>query len=246
MEHDPASTAELGAVLRSLCDGAATAIGVTGASVTVVGSSGMAELVFATDQVVADLADLEFTVGVGPGVAATQSNRPVLVPDAVAGPVSEEQVMLGTWDSLTGGEEAAAFGPVLREHARAAGVGAVFAFPLQVGAVRLGVLHFYRAERGDLDEAAFRRSVRLAERVTHALLGLGEDQGGLLPPEPSSLSRAAVHQATGMLMVQLGVSLEEAFARLRAHAFAAGVPLKEVADQIVARRLRLDGAGDGR
>ena len=244
MAKDPALNADLGTVLRSLCDGAAAAIGVTGASVTLVGSSGVAELVFASDQVAAELADLEFTVGAGPGVAAMQSNRPVLVPDVAAGTSSEEREMRGRWE--VHGEEAAAFVPVLREHAREAGIGAVFAFPLQVGAVRLGVLHLYRAERGDMDESAFRRSVRLAEQVTHALLGLGDDGDGVLPPEASGLSRAAVHQATGMVMVQLGVSLEEAFARLRAHAFAEGVPLKEVADQIVARRLRLDQTGDER
>jgi hypothetical protein len=42
-----------------------------------------------------------------------------------------------------------------------------------------------------------------------------------------------------MVSVQLGVSLEEAFARLRAHAFAAGALLGDVAGDVVNRNLRL-------
>jgi AmiR/NasT family two-component response regulator len=41
-----------------------------------------------------------------------------------------------------------------------------------------------------------------------------------------------------MISVQLGVSLEEAFVRLRAHAFAAGTPLDDIADHVVNRLLR--------
>ena len=47
-----------------------------------------------------------------------------------------------------------------------------------------------------------------------------------------------VHQATGMVQVQLGVTIEEAFLMLRAHAFAAGRPVAGVARDVVERRLR--------
>jgi AmiR/NasT family two-component response regulator len=53
-----------------------------------------------------------------------------------------------------------------------------------------------------------------------------------------SESRAEVHQATGMISVQLGVGLEEAFVRLRAHAFASNAGLGDVAAEVVDRRLR--------
>jgi AmiR/NasT family two-component response regulator len=42
-----------------------------------------------------------------------------------------------------------------------------------------------------------------------------------------------------MLSEQLGVSLQEAFARLRAHAFAAGTTLGDAAGDVVNRSLRL-------
>ena len=54
---------------------------------------------------------------------------------------------------------------------------------------------------------------------------------------------AEVHQATGMISLQLGVSMDEAFVRLRAHAFVAGRPLRAVAGDVVTRRLRLEESG---
>ena len=51
-------------------------------------------------------------------------------------------------------------------------------------------------------------------------------------------SRAEVYQAVGMISVQLGVGLEVAFVRLRAHAFADGRALEDVADDVVTRVLR--------
>lgn len=51
---------------------------------------------------------------------------------------------------------------------------------------------------------------------------------------------AEVHQATGMVSVQLGVPLDEALVRLRAYAFADGRSLREVSRDVVARRVRLE------
>jgi hypothetical protein len=43
-----------------------------------------------------------------------------------------------------------------------------------------------------------------------------------------------------MTAVHLGLSVDEAILRLRAHAFAAGRSLRDVAADVVARRLRLE------
>ncbi len=51
--------------------------------------------------------------------------------------------------------------------------------------------------------------------------------------------RAEVHQASGMVAVQLGVPVVDAAARLRAHAYAADRSVVDVARDIVERRLRL-------
>ena len=46
--------------------------------------------------------------------------------------------------------------------------------------------------------------------------------------------RAEVHQAQGMVMVDLGVDLADALVRMRAHAFAVGIPLIDLARAIIA------------
>jgi AmiR/NasT family two-component response regulator len=51
--------------------------------------------------------------------------------------------------------------------------------------------------------------------------------------------RAEVHQASGMVSIQLAITVDEALARLRAHAFANDQSVAAVAQQIVSRGLRL-------
>ena len=58
--------------------------------------------------------------------------------------------------------------------------------------------------------------------------------------------QAQVHQATGMILVQLGVSAEAAFARLRAYAYAHDRRLGDVARDVVERRLRFEPDPDRR
>jgi AmiR/NasT family two-component response regulator len=69
------------------------------------------------------------------------------------------------------------------------------------------------------------------------------------------LDDAVIHQATGMVLVQLGVDAEAAFARLRGHAYVTGRRLGDVARDVVGRRIRFtrdpptgsghDGRGGG-
>ena len=70
------------------------------------------------------------------------------------------------------------------------------------------------------------------------LLGLRTDPGDEQPWDQSWSSRAEIHQATGMVLAQLEISATDAFARLRAHAFAEQRLLGDVARDVVARRLR--------
>ncbi|WP_067479050.1 hypothetical protein [Actinomadura hibisca] len=51
-----------------------------------------------------------------------------------------------------------------------------------------------------------------------------------------------VHQAAGMMSVQLAASLADAYRVLFARAAASGVPVEEVAGQVLGRRLRLGPA----
>ena len=53
-----------------------------------------------------------------------------------------------------------------------------------------------------------------------------------------------VYQAVGMVSAQLGVSVDTSLIRLKAHAFANDRLLTELAQNVVARRLRFDPLGD--
>ncbi|HTD58605.1 MAG TPA: GAF and ANTAR domain-containing protein [Solirubrobacteraceae bacterium] len=124
-----------------------------------------------------------------------------------------------------------------------AGVLAVFAFPLHLGAIRIGVLVLYRDYPGMLSADEMACGLVLADVATQVLLSLqaGAPAGALHEILANELPHwAEVHQATGMASVQLGVSLDEAFVRLRAHAFAEGLPLRIIAREIVTRQRRLE------
>jgi hypothetical protein len=101
----------------------------------------------------------------------------------------------------------------------------------------------YRAQPGSLTPQQLADALVFADIALQLLLdsyaGISE-AAGYRPIDGLSDSRAEVYQATGMISVQLGVSLEEAFVRLRAHAFAADTPLDAIADDVVSRALRFD------
>lgn len=191
---------------------------VAGASLSVAAGSSQST-VGATDAIAAQLEQLQFDLGEGPHWDALRGGREVLVPDVREG--------RSTW-------------PVFAGEVAALDVGAVFAFPLTLGAVTVGVVDLYRSTPGVLspgDVSTARSLAVVAAAPAIQIAARAASQEG--PPDGASTAelRRVVHQATGMLLVQLGVTATEAFARLRAHAFASGVPLELVAQDVVARRL---------
>ena len=120
---------------------------------------------------------------------------------------------------------------------------AVFGFPLHVGAVRLGALNLYRDRPGPLTDEQHADALVMADVAAQAVLVLQANA----PPgqlaaelEAGADFQYVVHQASGMVAVQLDVSVAEALMRLRAYAFGNGRPLTEVARDVVARTLRFD------
>ena len=120
-------------------------------------------------------------------------------------------------------------------------MGAVFAFPLRVGTVRLGALDLYRDEPGPLSDDQHANALVMADVVANWVL----DVQANAPPGSvaEELERDAdfhfvVHNAAGAVSVQLGISVTEALIRLRAHAFANDKPLRDIAEDVMTRRLR--------
>jgi ANTAR domain len=215
-----ASEGDAPASLAALCLAAAGQLGVDGASVTAMGGPAVREPLSASDELSTWLEELLLTTGEGPGAEDFMFGSPVLIPNLE--PVTER------WPG---------FAPT----AVAAGVQALFAFPLQAGAIRVGMLSLYRAQPGPLTPQQLADALVFADIALQLLLDSASGisvLAGYHPLDGLSDSRAEVYQAVGMISVQLGVSLEEAFVRLRAHAFAASTPLHDIAGDVVKRLLR--------
>jgi ANTAR domain len=214
--------------VADVCAVAAGSAQLTGAWVAAARNAEPDFAMYVTDSVCEELAELQLTLGEGPCHDVLASAAPVLAAD------------LGDTES---GRRWPAFTPEARGH----GAGAVFAFPLVVGAIQAGVMGLYRRSAGPLHDDQLGDLLILADIATLLLLdSLGEGgaaaaDGAFLEGQSPDLAlhRAEVDQATGMLTVQLGVSVTEAFVRLRAYAYSEDRRLADVASDIVARRLRL-------
>jgi GAF domain-containing protein len=216
---------------KRLCQVCAEITGMTGAGIMLMSGDVPHGSVCTTNEVSALVEQLQYELGEGPCVDAHNHDRPVLEPD-LAHPATPR------WLAFSG--------PAVD-----AGVRAIFGFPLQVGAVRLGALNLYRNQPGPLTDEQHGDALVMADVAAQAVLVL---QAAAPPGQLASELEAggsfhyAVHQASGMVAAQLNVSVGQALIRLRAHAFGNDRPLADVAADVVARRLRFDadsGEKDG-
>jgi hypothetical protein len=218
--------------VESLCRGCLPGLaGIGGVGVTVM-TPDTQQVRYASDAVSARVEQLQFLLGEGPCRDAY----------ARAGPVLAEDLRASVWQ-----QQWPAFAPAALQ----AGAQAVFALPLRVGEVGMGVMDLYRDAAGGLPDRTLQDALIFAAAVTELLLAetatLGDNEYPLAYGRGEHLlQRAAVHQATGMVSVQLGVAVEDALARLRAYAYAAGRELDDVAADVLTRRLRFNDLDDDR
>ena len=113
---------------------------------------------------------------------------------------------------------------------------------MRMGAARFGALDLYRDRRGDLGRDQLTDAISMSEIVTRAVIAVqaDADMGALAADLDDADLRAQVHQAAGMIAAQLDIPVTDALVRLRAHAYAQGRPVNEVALDVVERRLRLE------
>jgi GAF domain len=208
---------------KRLCEVCAEVTGTSGAGIMLMSGDVPRGSVCTTNDVSALIEELQYALGEGPCVDAYHQDRPVLEPDLA-------HTSTPRWLAFTG--------PALE-----AGVGAVFGFPLQVGAVRLGALNLYSARPGPLTDDQHADALVMADIAAQAVLVLQANA----PPgklaaelEAGADLHFVVHQASGMVAAQLDVSVGQALIRLRAYAFGNDRPLAEVANDVVARKLRFD------
>jgi GAF domain-containing protein len=201
------------ASLARLC---ARTVPVGGVGVALMTDEGPAGTLAASDGGALQLEELQFALGQGPCVDASRTGRPVLIPD-LAGAYRR-------WPQFAAGADAA-------------GLLAVFAFPLHIGGIRLGVLDLYRDTAGELSDVELAGALSFADAATQLLLHLqARDTAQGIPP-PHALAvlddRAEVHQATGFVSIRAGVTLAQALALLRARSYAEERPIRDLARDVL-------------
>jgi len=214
-------TVDEGGLAMRICRACVDGLDVDGAAISLLTAGAARQTLAATDATAELLEDLQFTFNEGACMEAARTGNPVLVGDLRHSGEVERWPM---------------FAAAVMERSA---VRAVFALPLQWGAVNLGVLDLYRLQPGALDDAQLRDAIAAADAAALMMLGLrtDPDQGGVDWLDHAVAHRAEIHQAAGMVSVQLDVTVAEALARMRAHAFVHDRLLIDVACDVVARRL---------
>jgi ANTAR domain/GAF domain len=173
---------------------------------------------YTSDELSGRVEQLQSALGEGPGRAAFAAGQPVLVPD-----LADRQAAL-TW-------------PAFAPEAVAVGVRAVFALPLRIGRIRLGVLDMYRDHPGDLRPEALDEALVCADALAILLALDHHADATQWQTQADQDDQESVQVATGMIMVQTGSDAPAALARLRAHAFATGRDPVDLAQDVVTARL---------
>lgn len=218
------------AVLCGLC---AKELDLSGSSITVSdGSDDVRATWWSSDPVAARLAEAQYSLGDGPCRSALSLNAPVLATDLAQGPDARR------W-------------PVFAQQAVELGVRAVFSLPLGSAASVIGTLDLYSERAGLLSARKLRFGLLVADAITMALIEAhvqseetqheSLDRGGFTSwLEGAEADHTEIHQATGVIMYNLGLDAQQALARLRAHAFSHGQGLSEAARDVILRRVVLD------
>lgn len=206
-----------------LCVVAAEFLDVSGAGIAMLPSLGQMTALCTSNEVARELMELEVTLGEGPCHDACSSDGVIAEPDLR---LSREP----KWSS---------YGPL----ASAAGARAVFGVPVRIGAIRMGALSLFDDHPGPLSAGQSSDAHLMASVVGRALLAL---QAGAPPATIAdeilrqSTFDFTVHQAAGMVSVQGAMTVGEALARLRAHAFAMNVTTTALAGRIIFRETVFD------
>ena len=220
------TSAEVGVEDTALCAHFLETLPVNGVAVSVFGGAVPETIVCATDRLAARLDELQFDLGEGPRWEAARTRLPVLEPRV-------REVEHPLW-------------PVFHMALMDTTVEALYVFPLILGALNVGIVELYSTTPGAFDRTDRAKALVLANETAWNLLdhllqvqeaATGATSLTSTAPAESPLSRREIHQATGMVLVQMNVTPTDALLLLRAHAFSHGKTVRAIAGDVVARRL---------
>jgi hypothetical protein len=207
--------------LATVCQAITTLLPVCGAAIVLMASGSTQGIASTADSLTASIQDLEFTLGEGPGIDAFSQIEAVCIHDMGSA--------ISRW---------AFFVPA----ALGLGVRSIYSLPLRSGRMALGTVTLWSDRADGLDDSQQVDAALVADLVCGAVLTMQSETTSEALAWPLDLSdhRIVVHQATGMISAQLGCTIDEALVRLRAHAYAAELPIDEVAKAVISRQLRFD------
>lgn len=202
------------------CEVATAVLGVDRAALSLI-VQGSTSPIGGSDRLARELDEQQFLAGDGPTVECVRSDSPVLVDDVRASLLDRPGFATAAIDR---------------------GVLAAFAFPLRIGAARVGVLTGYRDRAGALTGDQYADGLVLASLVTVLLLVQQANE----PPGSTARvfrdgieTQALVQRAAGMVSEQLGISIVDALVVIRSHAFTTGIDVRTVAERVLRRELIL-------
>lgn len=213
----------------NLCDPILGVIPASGAALSVLAGPASQTTVASTDDVASRLDELQFDLGEGPCWVAMASRVPVLRRDI--------RSTTAEWPTFT---DALGRDPLTRS------VASMYAFPLSIGDLDIGALDLYSTIESDLEPQQVAEAATLANIAAWQVLKrILDDHEAPYDDAALGYSRREVHQATGMIIVQLNVSAQDAELLLRAHAFSSGRTVAEIANDVVERRLDFSSVSSG-
>ncbi|WP_216896640.1 ANTAR domain-containing protein [Nocardia alni] len=211
-----------------LCAVCVRVLPVSQAAITLAMPDGGWEVLGTHGEAAARFADAQSATGEGPGPDAHAEGAAIRVLDFTAATATGRWPLLTQWDRVDVS-------------------GALCSIPLHLGAIRLGFLDLLGADLVTRDTGAYNDASQIASAITTMLLttltapahGSAEIDGAALGPWwEHPVGAREIHQATGMIAVQLDCTAAAAYSRLVGYAFTTERTLAEIAGDVVARRLR--------
>lgn len=186
-----------------------------------VDAAGALQLVASTSEEAELVEVLQLAAGDGPCLECFRSGSPVTVGDIHAGGAR--------W-------------PEFQIEALRLGFLSVHATPLRLRGQTIGTMNLFSHHVGALNPQDIAVAQALADVATIGILQERSIRSANLLTEQLQHaldSRILIEQAKGVIAATRGLSMSEAFGALRAHARSHNLTLREVADDVVARRIEI-------
>lgn len=208
-------------LLHTLVEETVALLDATAAGLMLAGPDGVLQVLASTSEESHLVEVLQQETGVGPCVECYTTGLPVTVRD-----------IAGTEDRW----------PAFRDLAETQGFRSVHAFPLRVRGRSIGAMNLFRVETGELNAEDIAIGQALADVSTISILQertIRESAAVNEQLQRALNSRILIEQAKGMLAYTADIDTAEAFQRPRAHARSHSTTLRDTAQAVLNRSLRL-------